>query len=736
MNKNGPVVLLYAPPSDPTQSYTSLPTLAAYLRTRGVAVEQKDLGIELLDRICTSEFLQAAWSKSERMHLAPPLTASFQERRGRLAGCARYIISEVERAKRVMRDADAFFDLERYRWATTTLSLACDIASLPSHPAQLGPANFEANADCSLAGLLEVTAAGRRENFFAPLFERHSIPDVLRLDPLLIGISVTYHFQVVPAFTLARMLKLRAPNVPVVIGGAIIARMESHLLSNPRWFDFADYYVVGEGETALMALVQSLRDGHSIPRAPNLIQRKRGLPMAHHTDHVEDVRELPCPDFDGLDLQLYLSPEPVLLMPTTRGCYYGKCTFCDVSRQTRTVYRPFQRKQVAANVARLNARHGARRFFFCDDAVPMTNMLEVAELVSKQLPDVTWQAEARLEKTMTLEFLTQLKQGGCRQLMFGFESTSQRVLNLMAKNNKVETDQRVLEACAAAGIAVNLQTFIGLPGETKPEAEATVQYLLDREREIASFGFGVFSLYKDTPIYKEPEKHGVTSISIPVENNLLAACDFEPLEGMTRAEAREVHDQALEKLTSIYRTRSHLLGGAAGAHSLLQFSQYEFRNIYERWRDFEDKQVRSDFIQSRLELSRSLVYERDAVHEGAAQESAADRNASERSAAEPLAVASSAARRWMFHLKRGEVVELGPLDQEILAQLAVPSSFDAISSAVVAKLPFGTEPAERFRLQFQIAAAVHALLRAGVLQVAAEPAYAASEYRDGVQSAP
>jgi hypothetical protein len=320
----------------------------------------------------------------------------------------------------------------------------------------------------------------------------------------------------------------------------------------------------------------------------------------------------------------------------------------------------------------------------------MNNMLEVAELVTTSLPDITWQAEARLEKTMTPEFLERVRRGGCRQLMFGFESTSQRVLDLMAKKNRVEIDQRVLAACVEAGIAINLQTFIGLPGETREEAEQTIQYLVENERDIASFGFGVFSLYKDTPIYNEPEKHGATAISIPIQHNLLAACDFVPLSGMSRDEANALHDRALERLTPIYETRSLLLGGAAGAHSLLQFSGREYQELYRSWRSYDEGQVDTSFVERQLDVASDTV-------------------------CSPMPDGTT---HWLFRPETGETWELDALALQLLDRFRAGKRLEEVMAEVGARTESASDPVDRFRVMVRVTAAAHALLRAGVLRVA------------------
>lgn len=650
-----PVILLNAPPSDPTQPYTSLPTLAAHLRDHDLQVIQRDLGIEALTKICTRAHLNRAWDRAQKLscdQLDPQDRSEFRTRMLQASSFARHVIANVEKAAQCMRSSATFSDLRRYRWAVSVLMNATELASLPHHPTRLQPNGYEGKIDYSKTGVMQAVFDNRK-NLFREMMARELVPSVLEQDPMLIGISITYHFQIVPGLTLASEIKRQNPRIPVVIGGAILARMEEHLKADPDWFAFADYFVVGEGESALLALVESIKYGTPLLNSvPNLLRRDKGITAFGDTCHTEDFASLPCPDYRGLDLEQYFSPEPVLLMPTTRGCYYGKCTFCDVSRQTRTVYRPISRSQVRDNILLLHQRHGAKRFFFCDDAVPMKNMREAASLVTESLPGITWQAEARLERPMDLPFMKEIHAGGCRQLIFGYESASQRVLDLMEKKNTVESDAAILEACANAGIAVNLQTFIGLPGETREEAESTIQYILEQKERIASIGFGVFSLYKDTPIYLEPEKHFVSNLSSPLAGNLLAAYDFTPTGGMSREDANQLHAQAIEKFRIAFATKSHLLGGASGAHSLLQLTYSSYEQLRHAWAEVDG--MRSDpEWQSWRPVNAHLSV------------------SSDDSATHAMGV---------FNETSARVAEVGAYEMELIASLDGRSSIDAIAT--------------------------------------------------------
>ena len=588
MKKDKPIILLYPPPSDPTQPYSSLPALTSYLRSRQFTVIQRDLGIELLDELLSPKRLTDARDSATIRSIETELSENdgYLARFYNLIGISEYIIEHIEEAKGVMRDKNQFYNLELYQWASRLLKSACDLASLPYHPTVLRPSDYETYYDPTFKGLLEATTR-RKDNVFFDLLNQMVLPEIMEKDPLLVGISVTYRSQLIPAFTLARLLKSAAPQIHVSIGGAIIQRFEEPLRYDPACFEFAHSFCIGEGETALFTLAKKISSGKELKNIPNMIIDIDGLANFCNSRFYEDVNALPCPDFDGLELERYLSPEPIFLLSSTRGCYYGKCAFCNVSMNTQMVYRQIKKRQFISNIKELYKKYGTKRFFFCDDAMPPKHMLSISELVKDELHDITWGAEARFERILTQDFVSTLKEGGCRFLIFGLESASQRILNAMNKGNTIEIDKAVLKACSSNGIYVNLQTFIGFPTETPEEAWSTINYLIDNERSISCFGFGCFELEKDTPVYNMPKKYGVGSISIPNERTLRDYFDYVPLIGMTMAEAENELDLARKKLSPIFACRTTFLAGASGSHNLLQFSYYGNEEIYQIWKEID-----------------------------------------------------------------------------------------------------------------------------------------------------
>jgi anaerobic magnesium-protoporphyrin IX monomethyl ester cyclase len=588
MNVEKPVILIAPPPSDPTQPYSSLPTLTGFLRKKGFEVIQIDLGLRLFDEWMAPEKLEKARDEASSLlnFSTSTINDRYLERYFGIIGFADYIISHVEEAKGIMRDTVEFYDLKKYDWASSVLKIACELVSLPSFPTEFKPYDYAVHVNMTFRNLQEATSQ-RSENLFYDAFSKGAVPEILSLDPLLVGISITYNFQIIPALTLARLLKKASPGLHVCIGGAAISTLELQIMEESSWFEYADSYVIGEGETALFSLANNILENKDLRLGPNIIVCKEGKPTTGERWRCEEIDELPSPDFSGLELNRYLIPEPVFLIESTRGCYHGKCAFCNVSMNKKRRYRSNAPGRTASLMREFFNRYGVKRFFLCDDAIPIANMLEIANFVIEESPSVTWAGEARFEVNLS-QSIGFLKQGGCRQLIFGLESVSQRVLDLMDKRNTVENDLRILKACNDAGLAVNLQTFIGFPTETREEACKTIDFIAASEGSIISYGFCKFDLCRDTPVFENPNNYGITIHPIPKDGSYLANIEFEQSSGMSREETESVYNEGLTRLEKIYSGRTNYLCRTAGAHVLLHLSHYGWNELIEYWKKNEE----------------------------------------------------------------------------------------------------------------------------------------------------
>lgn len=483
------VALVYPPVADATQPYSSLPALAAFLRRRGRhEVVLHDANVDYVGQMLMAERLEEAASK---VAAAAP--------RSRAALVAPIARDEIDGAVAALRSHDTFSDLARLDRAKRVLHDASDVLRASASPLDV---------EWTAAGIDAVARDRRRNPFFAFLRDV-TLPRLAGAKPQAVGISITYRNQVLPAVTLALLVKRRLPRVPVIFGGQI----PSVWFANGRSevFAWCDYLVPNEGEAALDALLSALESGAPVER---VVQSA-----------PEEIDALPPPDYSDLPLDRYLSPEPVFLLNASRGCYWSKCEFCSVSPSMRGCFRMRAPELVLDDIAALQARHGARCIAFGDDCVPPRMLAALSRGLRARAIDVSWQCEARFEPRFTAALLDEMRESGCRNLIFGLESYVPRVLQSMKKGVRHAGIARILDDCRRSGIAFNLQLFFGFPGETEEEGRQTLDFVLDQLRGAATASCGTFRLQRGSGVAADPAAFGIApaddreplSIDVPYE---------------------------------------------------------------------------------------------------------------------------------------------------------------------------------------------------------------------------
>jgi radical SAM superfamily enzyme YgiQ (UPF0313 family) len=204
---------------------------------------------------------------------------------------------------------------------------------------------------------------------------------------------------------------------------------------------------------------------------------------------------------------------PVRILPylATRGCYWGRCTFCDHGQGYFDQYRGLQAQQVVQQVKTLKERYGAEHFLFADESYPPALLKKVTQLLVDQRVGIKWTTLIRFEESLNdPEIWRVMKESGCCTLYYGMESANERVLNLMDKHVKKSVIEKNLKLGTDAGIWNHVMAFYGFPGETREEAEETRTFLLDNKQNIHSVELFYFVAYRHTPMVRNPEKFGIT----------------------------------------------------------------------------------------------------------------------------------------------------------------------------------------------------------------------------------
>jgi hypothetical protein len=414
-------------------------------------------------------------------------------------------------------------------------------------------------------------AAGQGLDPMIARFYAELLTSLLDFAPQAVGLSALFSQQLPFALGLARWLKDR--GVFTMLGGATLSVMPrpERLLTDPLGKGL-DCLMVGEGEAGLTAWLAGAE-----PKAvPGLVWRAGGETRATPPGMVADLAALaalPAPDFtglglDGFDLTSYHSPAPVLPYLGARGCFWQRCAFC-THRQTYLRYREEPAELTAARLAELSQRFGCRHFALVDEMIHPKRLAALSRELIRLDADLLWSAYARPEKGFTPELLGLAAQAGCRVLMWGLESASQRVLDLMGKGTHIDDVSTVLRHAQAAGIANLAFVMFGFPGETLAELQATLDFLDAHAPALAAVSKSRFLLLDGAPMLAEPARFGLTRVSPRAGDPLMTiAYDYETAAGPSQAEVDQLYKDRLRGMRwgwspHLAVLRDHLLLRAA-----------------------------------------------------------------------------------------------------------------------------------------------------------------------------
>jgi radical SAM superfamily enzyme YgiQ (UPF0313 family) len=517
-------MLLFPPEWVPTAPYLALPCLTAVLRQHGHDVIQKDVNIEMYDRFFSDFFLIGVKARIEmQLHALEAkertgwLTEQESEHKAFLKSRTGVdvfdLIARTEAAKQTVR-SEAFYDAGRLEEALNTFREVMQYISAAYYPASLVFYPMESNLGYRPGVSREIFACldDEQVNVYRDVCRQLVLPAVSKERPEVVGVSIGTQMQLIAGLTFCKMIKEAFPDIHVTVGGNVVTRLQEELPHHERFFrSVFDSAILYEGEHALLWLLEALAGERPWAAVPNLIYRDAAGIHVNKEIHTEKTTALPLPDFDGLPLDSYFVPVRILPYLATRGCYWGRCTFCDHGQGYFDQYRGMPAHEVVKQVAALKEKYGATHFLFADESYPPALFKKVAQLLVEQNVGIKWTTLIRFEESLQDPELWRLAaQAGCCTLYYGMESANERVLGLMDKHVKKSVIENNLRQAAEAGIWNHVMAFYGFPGETREEAEETRQFILDNQPSIHSVELFYFVAYRHTPMVRHPEKFGIT----------------------------------------------------------------------------------------------------------------------------------------------------------------------------------------------------------------------------------
>ena len=341
----------------------------------------------------------------------------------------------------------------------------------------------------------------------------------------LIAFSVPFPGNLYAAFRCAQFIKQKYPAMKTALGGGF-ANTELRSVSDVRVFEYFDFITLDDGEAPIETLLKHIKgeiSKENLKRTFTLVENK-----VVYFDNIliKDYKqsEVGTPDNSDLFLNKYISVIEIVnpmhrlwsdgrwnKLTMAHGCYWGKCTFCDISLDYIKIYQPVAAKLLCDQMEELMLKTGENGFHFVDEAAPPALMRDLAIEIIKRNLVVSWWTNIRFEKSFTKDLCFLLKKSGCIAISGGLEVASDRLLALIEKGVTVEQVAQVCKNFTESGIMVHAYLMYGYPTQSKQETVDSLEMV----RQMFALGvlqsgfWHQFALTAHSPIGLSPEKFGV-----------------------------------------------------------------------------------------------------------------------------------------------------------------------------------------------------------------------------------
>ncbi|RQO60529.1 radical SAM protein [Paucibacter sp. KBW04] len=559
------VLSLIPPMTQLNTPYPSTAYITGFLRSRGIPAVQEDLALALMLKLFSREGLQAlqeraqAQAEAKRAATVQHFLNGYERYRSTITPTIAFLqgrdptLAHRINSRQFLPEGPRFQSLEVYvdedggdplAWAFGALGLqdrARHLATLYLNDLadvlrEAVDPRFEfvryaeslATSQPSFEPLAQALAAPL--NLVDETLQDLTLAAIEKHQPELVLVSVPFPGAVYAGFRIAQTIRERFPQIKLALGGGFV-NTELRELSEPRVFDYFDFLTLDAGERPLLALIEHCQGQRSRSRLVRTFLREEG--EVRYINFVEpDIAfaEVGTPTWDGLPLDRYLSLLDMLnpmnrlwsdgrwnKLTVAHGCYWKKCSFCDVSLDYISRYEGASAATLVDRIEAIVQETGQTGFHFVDEAAPPKALKALAaELKARQL-DISWWGNIRFEKSFSPELCQALADSGCIAISGGLEVASDRLLNLMKKGVSVEQVARVTRSFTDAGILVHAYLMYGFPTQTVQDTVDALEYVrqLFENGCIQSGFFHRFACTVHSPVGKSPQDYGVSLLPLP-----------------------------------------------------------------------------------------------------------------------------------------------------------------------------------------------------------------------------
>jgi hypothetical protein len=380
---------------------------------------------------------------------------------------------------------------------------------------------------------------GRSANSFDELYESMQQPytyidnlliqilekRMQQVRPKMVALSVPFPGNLYTSLRCGQWIKAHYPTVKVAMGGGF-ANTELRSLSDPRVFEFYDFITLDDGEAPVENLVEFVEGTKTLEELKRTFTLVNGVVTYFNNKNSKDYRqgEVGTPDYSDLLLDKYISAIEVVnpmhrlwsdgrwnKLTMAHGCYWGKCTFCDISLDYIRLYEPVTASLICDRMEEMIVQTGENGFHFVDEAAPPALMRALAVEILRRKLVVSWWTNVRFEKSFTRDLCFLLKASGCIAVSGGLEVASDRLLELIEKGITVAQVAKVNKHFTEAGIMVHAYLMYGFPTQTGQETIDSLEMVrqLFKAGVLQSAFWHQFAMTAHSPVGLNPEKYKV-----------------------------------------------------------------------------------------------------------------------------------------------------------------------------------------------------------------------------------
>lgn len=543
--------LLITPPF--TQLNTPYPATAyikGFLNTKGIASVQADLGIEVILKLFSKQGLTDLFERIEanpkpRTPNSERIIALKEEYLKTIDSVMLFLqgknptLSHLICLEDFLPEASRFAQLEELDWAFGSMGTqdkAKHLATL--YLEDISDLIVEC-IDPHFGFSRYAERLGRSANSFDELYESLQQPftyidEILmalldermrEVQPDMAGFSVPFPGNLYAAFRSAQYIKKHFPEVKTAMGGGF-PNTELRSLSDARVMEFFDFIMLDDGEAPIECIIEHIEGKRDVVQLKRTFVLLDGKVEYIDNSGCRDYKQsdVGTPDYSDLLLDGYISVIEIVnpmhrmwsdgrwnKLTMAHGCYWGKCTFCDISLDYIKIYEPVAAKLLCDRMEELIAQTGQNGFHFVDEAAPPALMRELALEILRRKLAVTWWTNIRFEKSFSADLCRLLKASGCIAVSGGLEVASDRLLELIQKGVTVAQVARVTRNFTEAGIMVHAYLMYGFPTQTAQETIDSLEMVRQMfETGILQSGFWhQFAMTAHSPVGMYPEEFDV-----------------------------------------------------------------------------------------------------------------------------------------------------------------------------------------------------------------------------------